>query len=341
MRATESELGEQRHWDSENHIWRSSPPVLHIDDELDELLADLNQDDDIPEPSATVSAATLADQAIAHASERTALESATADPAAKEAVTYRFPDTSARQIAFAGLTNDELLASMEALLKNRSQDGKLASYLSIRNEYCAISEVMNRNGLLPPRFRPARPLPVPIAGRKPSSDNTLMMLDRQVIDLHWLHCMGKRDRLEDAKEFVELFDGDEFDFDLAGLFAKKGWSPTSKSAKVLNLIEEEQWQMAFLRPKDMDGAWRNALTSMHTTIDRRLRECVAKEPGLKSHVGDWKLLWLADKLVRHLGQKAIGRMYGWLAGKEALAPATLSAKLKRMRRRTNPQGSRS
>lgn len=261
-------------------------------------------------------------------------------PVLKEVEVYCFPDTAAKQAQLSALADHELRAAMDALLKGRNAEGSLSSYLSIRDAYCAMSEVMNRRGLMPPRFRPQRSLPAPVMGRKATPDDTLMMRDRQVIDLHWLHCAGKRDEL-DAGEFTSLFAADEFDFDRASKLAAKSWKTEVKIAKVLNLDVHEEWQMACLRSKGVDDAWRNALRSMRTVIDRRLREQAFVEPGLKKDIEDLKLLWVADKMAGELGLAAISKVHGWLACKAPLALSTMSAKLRRMRRRTAPKGGRS
>ena len=256
---------------------------------------------------------------------------------------YAFPDTEHLQADLVSLSNAELRSRLDHLLHQRGLDGKLICYLDIRDECCAIGEVMNRRGIQPPKLRPQRSLPMLPKGQKYDVPDTVMSRDRQVLDLHWLHCRGKRDRIE-HKAYGDLFTGDEFDFDLAVQFACKGWSLASKTVKVLDLIDFEQMQMAFFRMKHIDDAWKNGFSSMNTTISKRLREYVVKEPEFAMHIEGLKRLWLAEKMVAVAdldGEKIIGLVYGWLMNEEPLTKGTMNAKLKRMRRRTTPKSRRS
>lgn len=257
------------------------------------------------------------------------------DKANSSVVDYYYIDTDEEQSLVEGLSDRDLLVTLDDLLTQSDSGGKLVPYHSIRSRYCALSEVMNRRGVVPPRFRPKRPLTKLLTGAKHDLDDTLMMRDRQILDMHWLHCRGKRDQIEGGK-YSELFVGDELDFKLAADLATKAWSLKSKVFNVLNLIPYEEWQMAYLRSKETDDAWRNTFTTMRTTIDRRLREQALKDPSLRPHIEDLKHLWAADKMAGGLGQKVVGDVHGWLSGSAPLATSTLSPKLRRMKRRTAP-----
>lgn len=325
----------------------SSSPVrdsTDFDDELDDLLRDIDASDGTdPINSLPVTETT---EITASVASPISTDHSGNDQRATESFDlqrYSFPETEDLQIEYRQLSNADLRARLEQLLCRRDSDGRLISYLEIRDECCAIGEVMNCRGIQPPRCRPLRSLPKLPAGGKYSAVETVMARDRQVLDLHWLHCNGKRDRLG-HKAFADLFAGDDFDFDLASVFASKGWNLASKTVKVLNLLDFEQVQMAYFRMKHIDDAWRNAETSMNTTVAKRLREWAIKEPGFAVHTEGLKQLWLAERMaavVGITGQKIIGQIYGWLMNEEPLAKATLSAKLKRMKRRTAPRSGRS
>lgn len=311
---------------------RVSAQDAALDNELDDLLLSFEDDDDI------ASAARDAEALItkcAKAFESPMAAEVPPDPADVESARlladYWFPDTAAVQLDVALLTDSDLTQALNALVKAVSRSVPLAPYHVIRERYCAISVVMNERGCVPPRFRLQRPLPRKQKDATPG--DTLMMRDRQIIDMHWLHCRGKRDALPD-RAFAELFVGDELDFDLAAFLAEKSWTSEAKAEKVLNLIPHEQLQLACLRTRTINDAWRNSEKSMKTTIDRRLREQLVAEPSLKPHVEDLKLLWLADKMVGMSGLAAVAQMHGWLSGKAPLSISTLHGKLRRMRRRT-------
>lgn len=167
------------------------------------------------------------------------------------------------------------------------------------------------------------------------------MRDRQVIDMHWLHCRGKRDVVP-GKDFAGIFSDDELDFYLAGQLASKGWSHDIKAEKSLNLIPHEQLQLAILRSKSIADAWGNAERTMLTTIEKRLREQAVTTPSLKPHIEDLKHLWLAEKIIgKGKGRlPLIAQMHAWISGKAPLATSTLSEKLKRMRIRTGSKAGR-
>ena len=247
---------------------------------------------------------------------------------------YAFPLQEEDQNQFDSMTDMELMAALNKISSPRSGETELISYMAVRDDLCRISIIMNQHSMRPPGFRPKRSLPNTKIGKRFSAEDTYMMLDRQIIDLHWLHCSGKRDLLDSNPEFADLFTWDEFDFDLAELLAKKGWTVESKTAQVLGLIPYEQWQMAFFRTRDVERTWRNAHTSMQQVIGKRLREKAVRDPRLAADIEEIKLLWLADKISIDLGRKCVGQVYAWLRGTPQLAPAILIKMLRRMRRQT-------
>lgn len=328
----------------EREFQRVSAQGVSLDDELDDLLLQLSEDDAEAEPAAqeTQQIAPTCAQVATNGEQKAQIAADPIEhPAADFLKDYGFPDTALIEPEYESLPDAELRRVLIALSNTSPAKGELMPYHLFRDQYCAISMVMNQRGIQPPIFRPKRSLPKPIKGQKPDLSDTLMMLDRQVIDLHWLHCRGKRDLLATHKYFAELFAEEEFNIDLAAEFACKSWSIASKTHKVLDLMDFDQWQMAYFRGKPIEDSWRNAELTMNSTIDKRLRQHTLKKQEFAAHVQGLKQLWLADKMASDLGQKMVGQVYGWLTGEEPLAKGTLSAKLKRMKRRTAPMSSRS
>lgn len=320
------DLAERR----ELELMRVAGQDLALDKMLDDLLLGLSDDD-----GSVVAAREALDVAASSAkvvgSAAPVVTHLQPDPAKLLVDDYYFPDVSLTKAEFMSLSSADQTRALKTLLST----GK--TYHQIRDEYCAISLSMSELGEAPPKFRPMRPLPRRTAMATP--DDTLMMRDRQVIDMHWLHSREKRDELPD-RTFARLFVQDAFDFDMAAELAGKAWTNEIKADKILNLIPYEQYQLACLRTKAVADAWHNAERSMKTTIDRRLREQLVSEPSLRHHIEDLKLLWLADKVMDGEGLSAIAQMHSWLSGKAPLSISTLSSKLKRMRRRTAARGSR-
>lgn len=272
-----------------------------FNDELDDLLLDIDAGDE------TDSACSTSETEVSNMSglEATPVSANHSDSEQSSAddlnlQNYAFPDTEEFQTKYRLLSSGDLRAELDRLLNQRNAGGQLISYLEIRNECCAIGEVMNCRGMQPPKLRPQRSLPKLSEGKKYDLAETVMARDRQVLDLHWLHCNGKRDRLG-HKAFADLFEGDDFNFDLAGVFACKGWSMASKTVKTLDLDDFEQIQMAYYRMKNIDDAWKNAENSMNTTIAKRLRKATFKEPDFAQHIEGLKQLWLAEKMSQAAG----------------------------------------
>lgn len=314
------DLAERR----ERELNRVSGMDLALDKELDDLLLELNDADDSAEATRDIlKAAANSAKAVGPAVQT--VGDPQHDPAKHLVESYYFPDVEIAQANFMGITAGDRLNALKVLLSTAG------AYHQIRDEYCALSLAMNECGEVPPKFRLMRPLPRRTA--KATPDDTLMMRDRQVIDMHWLHCRGKRDAAPD-KNFANLFTSDDFDFDLAAVLAAQPWRAEVKAEKVLNLIPHEQLQLAILRTKAVADAWQNAESSVATTIDRRLREQAISTPSLRPHIEDFKQLWLADKIKQNDGLAAIAEMYAWISGKPRLATSTLCEKLRRMRRRT-------
>lgn len=256
-----------------------------------------------------------------------------ASPATALVAHYEFPETALFELDYEHLNSDALKQMLLDLVK------ELTPYHVIRDRYTAIACVMNRRGVCPPKFRPQRSLPR--KEKDATDDDKLMMCDRQVIDMHWLHCGGKRDILP-GKIFTNIFVENELDFCLAGQLASKGWSHAVKAEKVLNLIPQEQLQLTILREKSIADTWRNAERTAATTIEKRLREQAVITPSLKPHIEDFKNLWLAERMIgRGRGRlPLVAQMHAWISGKAPLATSTLSEKLKRMRNRTGSIGGR-
>lgn len=326
------DLAERR----ERELNRITAQDLALEKEMDDLLIGL-EDDDTSAETARDALKAAASSAKAGESHVPAMEPPVSpdDPAKRLVEDYCFPDTTLTQVDFAPLSGTDQVRALKSLMGNGR--GAITPYHLIREQYCAISLAMNERGEVPPKFRCQRPLPP--RTQKATADDTLMMRDRQIIDMHWLHAQGKRDELPD-RAFANLFVDEELDIDMAAILAEKPWTNETKAGTVLNLIPHEQLQLACLRTKAVAEAWRNAENSMKTTIDRRLRAQLVSEPSLKPHIEDLKLLWLADKMLGGEGLAVVARMHGWLSGKAPLSISTLSTKLKRMRRRTAPKASK-
>lgn len=224
-------------------------------------------------------------------------------------------------------------------------DRERFSYDRIRDHVCAINIVMNERGVKPPRFRESRKVPykpkpkyttpkVPGVPRPSllSLEEQMLSHDRKMIDLHWLHETGKRDKVNDVI-FRDMFDREHFDFDLASKFIEKDWTTEKRAVEILQLSNIEQWQLATLASKSVQSEWKK-VNERALGIEKILRDNAFKRPQIKGDISDFKLLWTANEMAGKLSQKFVATVLGWLKGKEPLSASTISAKLKRVRKWT-------
>jgi hypothetical protein len=256
----------------------------------------------------------------------------------------QFIDATAPMLNWArSKTDKQLEAILDALVnKPARSDGSVLPYVTIRAHACAINLVMNERGLRPPRFResrkvPYKPKPVSSAPRIPGVPNPSLLTpeqeslssDRKMIDLHWLHAQGKRDKIKDLK-FRDVFDRQEFDFDLASEFLAKDWRTEPRATSILQLTVVEQWQLASLVSNSIQAQWKK-INERSLAVDRILRNHAFVRPQLASDIRDFKLLWIANEITGGGPLSLIATVLGWQKGEPPLSTSTISAKLKRMK----------
>jgi hypothetical protein len=205
----------------------------------------------------------------------------------------------------------------------------IESYHNERGDWCAIHTVMNERQLRPPRFRPyiAFPKNWRVAGS--SRAQQWSALDRQIIDLHWLHASGYRHEMRDAG-FANLLNCDTFSFVLARQFVQQPWSKKSRIVNILGLPDELQWPLSTYA-LDSVSARIKELGDESGRVTTRLKSLAIRRPKLLPNVDDYGMLWFADQLCGGKDQRLIARVYGWKKGEKPLAASTLSQKLRQMR----------
>lgn len=238
---------------------------------------------------------------------------------------------------------DELLDTI--VNKPLGSAKELMDYTAIRPYVCAINLVMNERGLKPPRFRESRKVPPKF--RPPSSivrvpgvpnpslltpEEALLSSDRKMIDLHWLYAQGKRDKVKD-RNYRDLFDQPEFDFELAAEFLAKDWKTETRANSIFRFAEIEEWQLASLVSQSVQKQWRK-IDDQALKVDRILRNHALIRPQLAADVKDFKYLWVANEITGGAPQSLVARVFGWQKGEAPLSASTISAKLKRMKRWT-------
>ena len=119
---------------------------------------------------------------------------------------------------------------------------RLFGYDAHREDWLKAHFAMNLEGELAPMFRVPRLQPPKMPSTRTQA---VYALDRQLIDLHWLHsaCRGMSIQQD---EFSELLSEDEFDWLLAMRFALSKVRSATKVERWLALSDVEAWQMACL-----------------------------------------------------------------------------------------------
>jgi len=257
---------------------------------------------------------------------------------------YAFPvaeaTSPAMQVRLAAATHNELLAGLErvsALAKTYSGQA--------RTLFCALNLELNRRRNLAPRFREMRR---PDQASSLPADQQDLSNDRQVIDLHWLHC--REINCQNAKgEYKRLLVANDFDFDTAGSLAKEECTADVK-ARWLRLPENVAWELASIQTKNMrdrfgvlmHGKRKNGKQDMHGLgeIVATLATAAAKRKGNEVLVDGWAKLWLVDRMLGPNGTPTlIAQLFAFATGAEKMPDssqimrklATVQSKIKATR----------
>ncbi len=137
-----------------------------------------------------------------------------------------------------GKISDNQLLILHSKLGAKARTTK-KPYIDIRNRFCAVSIEMNIRNLISPAFRKFRRL----HKYKGLDDNDkLLSNDWRVIDIHYLH-LNHASRINPTEvQYRKLFDGSDFDFGLASIYASEKWlsaTKTNKSFKIPDSIQKE------------------------------------------------------------------------------------------------------
>ncbi len=173
---------------------------------------------------------------------------------------YRFPDQEddyVEQLAKARDMADEELLDAFAALSDAARSG--SSYASLRPRWCALATVLNERQVLPPVLRAK--LSVPVKRKHETKDQTNASNDRQVLDLHWLHCTGFQPC---DPRWEKILSGD-FDFPGASEFVRTMGSGANK-AKTLGLARKDMLLLAVL----CDDATRKRQTAIRNQTEDRI-----------------------------------------------------------------------
>jgi hypothetical protein len=232
------------------------------------------------------------------------------------------PDTAPEQLPF-------LLAWLEEIA--REVKGDYESYLKHREAYVLVHRWLNQKRLIAPAFRPLVTAP----GRQSSmtgakEGHQAILLDRQLIDLHWLSCTGTA--IADASLGAALA---TWDADVAITYARKPHRAKSKTME-MGLLREKQYELIVLHVETIHDKRRNLIECRNQL--RAMLKQKQNYPGVYQKIqkpGRLADIWLAREVsllvqdspraviqpeaVRHWYKLITGRTLTWQQVKRHLA----------------------
>jgi hypothetical protein len=224
-----------------------------------------------------------------------------------------------------------------AVLEARLNDLLTAPYTEIRDEYCAINIELNLRSKVEavksPRFRIRRkPRPRRKGESYPAAD-ALLSNDTQVIDLHWLHQIGRRSA-HDTLAAQALRSG-VFDFAAASEFACRRGAVENKVGWI-GLGLHEQWQLASLASTAVRSHAKELELKRKRLVDV-LSEKAHFDHSVRGNEKTWATLGMAFAIgfacaSRAPGATAVAKWMRVITGKE-LSRQAISKKLKSLESR--------
>jgi hypothetical protein len=186
---------------------------------------------------------------------------------------YMVPVASRPPEGAGSISQPRELETLSGIIKVLAANAEpLSGYDEHRIAWLTAHFRLNSEGTLAPLFRPR----LPPSQRPTTAEQITFSRDRQVIDLHWLHCSGYRAPIGEA-EFATLLLDEEFDWAAAEAFAQRSVTTQVKAASWLALGELCGWQLASIQTK--------AIRTRHSAIMNGDRT-TAGVPGVRAALAD-------------------------------------------------------
>lgn len=241
---------------------------------------------------------------------------------------YSFPLRSPRE-GLSKAAPDRLVQRLGGLSYERIPlSTELRPYRQVRKQVCALSLALNEQGVIAPRFRDMRK-PYTRKGKVCTEEGRDISNDRQIIDLHWLHCRWREcggPPPPIKKKWRLMFAGEELDFWLAEAFVTTV-GRTDRKVGDLCLSPTEQWQLSTLQSE----AIRRHAARIEQEIGRlfgALRDQARNNRQLGQHVEDWAKCWVAGQIAGGSPSESC-RFYGFMTG-EKISRQLMNKRLKKI-----------
>ena len=169
-------------------------------------------------------------------------------------------------------------------------------------------------------------------------EDKALIVDKQVIDLDWLHCAGKRERIAEA-DMEDMFVSEHsIDWVAAERLATKKWHPGTKAISSLRLADAEQFPLVILQTPKLKTRWAEILRDT-PLVETTLKNRADKHPKLLPHVNHLTTVWQADELGHAASLKTKARLHQWLSGaNEPISQEQMREQIRRVRRHLESVG---
>ncbi len=195
-----------------------------------------------------------------------------------------------------------LLRSLESMIADINVDLR-GRYLEQRNAYVAIQLELNKrfaageDGVASPAFRPRLK-----RKHQPKDIEKLLSNDTQVIDMDFLHCVGRR--TVSQGHAAKAFAGEIFDLDEAIRFVRTTGN-TRLKLEILGIHDSPfmQFQLAAYR----EDKWRDKQSSVKKSITStvgKLEIASQSNPRVKGREKEWAAVVTAQKVCESFGMAA-------------------------------------
>ncbi|AMM13112.1 hypothetical protein AX768_02260 [Burkholderia sp. PAMC 28687] len=233
------------------------------------------------------------------------------------------------------LSNGELLKRLAA---QAARVASGAQFDAERVEYRKLHLALNRKLLTPPRVRPL--IPGKRHGHKigfTRSDGALIV-DKQVIDLDWLHCAKKRDRIPEPG-FEHMFLNDQcIDWVSAEALALKNWKPETKVIQSLMLSDAEQFPLVLLQTPKLRARW-SRIRKQAPAIETALKNRAERFTSMRGQEHALALIWQADELGLDAPLRIKANLHQWMSSaSEPLSTERFREQKRRVRRHLEQTG---
>jgi len=210
-------------------------------------------------------------------------------------------------------------------------------YIRHRDMYCMLALAMNTLRLQAPSFRPQPPIPWRAEDRTP--EHMLIQRDRIVIDCHWLHCTKSKVRAtEDAWRGI-VNSQLELKTEQIEKFASTKISNDYRAESIFNLNDFQQAQMAALRGKSMQKAFKDLgamvtdATGARTAarfrkIERAIGQWCSSQARFEKFYDKYRAYALATELLSSTTLAQVAQLAGFILGEPPLSDSAARQTIK-------------